>query len=195
MRKVLAALALLSLACAGVDQPTQPPAASYAPTTSGQPAQPTQQAVAYSVQGPIAGPDGALVWMDTSGRLTGMYPDQGMLMFGTSDQLAWTRDAYGGWYAVQGGQLVPISGMPPELVAWPGVQSGLPGGYTLPAPQPPPAQYASSGGYDPSTISIMSDINDMYHDTNMQIIENMGDGRAGPVTDYYNDDGTYVGSW
>jgi hypothetical protein len=37
--------------------------------------------------------------------------------------------------------------------------------------------------------------NDMYNDTNLEIIGNLPDGRAGPVTDHYNADGTYAGSW
>ena len=185
MRLFLACILLFALACAGLDapppaQPTQPVAAQPAPDT---------------IQGPFSGQDGAVVWVDSLGRTTGMYPADGILMFGQGDQLTWTRDAYGAWYGVQGGQLVPLAGMPPELAAWPGVQAGLPGGYALPGPRPRPAPQPgmpASSGYDPS---IMAGVNDMYNDTSLEIINNLPDGRAGPVTDYYNDDGTYAGPW
>jgi hypothetical protein len=141
------------------------------------------------VSGPVQTPDGALVWMDGMGRLTGVYPDQGMLFFGTQAQISVSRDAYGTWYAVQADKLTPLGGMPDELMQWPGVTTDLPGGMQLPAPVSPPAA-ASGAGYDPS-IAAMQNMNNMYHETNMSIIDNM----STPSTDYYSNDGQYLGSW
>lgn len=199
LRPILAALALLSLACAGVDQPAQPTGYGQPGATPMQPAQPAGYGQpgtgappqnAYTIQGPVQGDDGAVMWVDSYGRITGMYPDQGFIMFGANDQLTYARDPYGTWYGVQGGQLIPLAGMPPELMSWPGVQTMLPGGYTLPAPAAPPTYAGGGGGYDPS-IQVMQNINDMYHETNMTIIDNM----APEQVDYYGNDGQYLGTW
>ncbi len=202
LRPTIAVLTILSLACAGVDQPdySQPAQPGYGqpgapmqpvqPTNYGQPQTSPPPANAYTIMGPAGTGDGGLMWVDSDGRITGMYPDEGSLMFGMNDQLVWTRNAYGDWFLVQNGELVQLAGMPPELMSWPGVQTVLPGGYALPAPKPVPT-YAGggSGGYDPS-YEIMRQTQQMDHETNMAIIENMG---SEPV-DYY-DDGVYVGTW
>jgi hypothetical protein len=210
LRPVLVFLALLSLACAGVDQPSQPagydqpvqPSGYGQPVQPGSPLQPAQPvnygqqqagpppSNAYTIMGPAQSPDGGVMWVDSLGRITGMYAE-GFLMFGMNGQLYWARDPYGGWYGVGAdGQLAPLQGMPQELMVWPGVQTVLPGGYTLPAPQAPPQYTGGGGGYDPSLQGIQT-MNDMYHDTNMTIIENMNS----PSVDYYDQDYQYIGTW
>ncbi len=195
LRLTLAAALLLSLACAGIEPPAAPADDHPQPIGYGSPppmTQPAAQTAAPTIQGPMPGDDGALMWVDSAGRITGMYPSDNFLMFGMNGQMVCMRDAYGNWYSVQGEQFVPLTGMPPELASWPGVMTGLPGGYTLPGPRAAPS-YAGGGGGGYAAPS--GNINDMYHDTSMEIIGNLPDGRAGPVADHYNDDGTYAGSW
>ncbi len=199
LRLLLVCSALTALACGGL-APTDPTMAGGAPMQPVQPANYGQQGAgvapsnAYTIQGPYQGDDGAILWIDSLGHMTGMYAE-GYLAFGMNNQLFAARDPYGTWYGVNNGQLYPIQGMPQELMSWPGVQTMLPGGYTLPAAQQMPVGYASGGGgggggYDPS-LQVMQNVNDMVNQTNMTIIDNM----SSPSTDYYDSDYQYIGSW
>ena len=196
---VVVVLGVLGLACAGnPNQGMYGAQGAYGQPGYGQPGygmqgQQGQQGMqgmqgqqGYPVGGPFPGPDGSSYYTDPMGRVT-MLDGQGNVYLGTFQGqnvvIFGMRDAYGNWYSVDAAQNVaPVQGVPPQVSQWPAVAS-------VPVAQAP--RNTGSGGYSQQDMQMMMQMNQMYNDTNMTIINNM----APDSVDYYSSDNQYLGTW
>ena len=192
LRPLAASLALiLSLACGGVPapsaMPTPSPAALALAAQLGIPA----VVPGTGVAGPFDGPQGSLYYLDQAGHITFFLP-QNLTVYAGEAASGQLRYAFSptGFYAIQGAQVVPISGPPPELAAWPQVDPLAQVLLQVAQQQLQQQQllHGSSGGEDWATMSAVSR---SLHETNMAILDNMG---SAGCTDHY-EDYVYVGCW
>ncbi|MBT3221261.1 MAG: hypothetical protein HN348_19435 [Proteobacteria bacterium] len=157
--------------------------------------------------GPVYDQQGNQIWTDAMGHQTIIEAGTGNMWFAHNNQFLYGVNPQGQFHAVTPQGVVPIVQMPPELAQWPMPQAQAqaqqgyqqqPQGYQLPQGYQANQQqgwdqgqaWDGGGGMDQGTFDIMMDINNMNHETNMNIINNMV---SDPI-DYYEDN-QYIGTW
>jgi len=191
VRSVLIPIAVLILACAGVDTtptstPTQPSSSSPSsqlPTSSVNAIQIASQVglpqvvPGSNVAGPFDGPEGSIFYVNTDQLITVFLPETHMALMGRMDTgefiYGMSLDSF---YAVNNGQLVDIGDPPNNLGMWPFSENMARVMISLLQDQYIQRQHQqrqASGG-DGVPWETMSEISAGWHDVNMQIARNIG---------------------